>query len=160
SLEFARICRRLPLSGRLGLRGDRTYWGTPALMKPHAILLVEDNPADIKITQRALRESASVVELIVVRDGQEAVEYLLRQGPHATNPAWRCPDLILLDLNLPRLTGREVLERIRETPALRAIPVVVLTTSHRQEDVLELYRSGANTYIEKPQDFARFVEVL
>jgi CheY-like chemotaxis protein len=129
-------------------------------MKPHAILLVEDNPADIKITQRALRESASVVELIVVRDGQDAVEYLLRQGPHAASPGWRCPDLILLDLNLPRLTGREVLERIRETPALRAIPVVVLSTSHRQEDVLDLYRAGANTYIEKPQDFARFVEVL
>jgi two-component system response regulator len=129
-------------------------------MKPHAILLVEDNPADIKITQRALRESASVVELVVARDGQEAVEYLLRQGPHAENPSWRCPDLVLLDLNLPRLTGREVLERIRETPALRAIPVVVLTTSHRPEDVLELYRAGANTYIEKPQDFSRFVEVL
>jgi CheY-like chemotaxis protein len=129
-------------------------------MKPHAILLVEDNPADIKITQRALRESASAVELIVVRDGQDAVEYLLRQGEYAANSAWRCPDLVLLDLNLPRLTGREVLERIRETPALRAIPVVVLSTSHRQEDVLELYRAGANTYIEKPQEFARFVEVL
>ena len=93
------------------------------------------------------------MELTVVRDGQEAVEYLLRQGAHAANPAWHCPDLVLLDLNLPRLTGREVLERIRETPALRAIPVVVLTTSHRLEDVLELYRAGANTYIEKPQDF-------
>ena len=89
-------------------------------MKPaHAILLVEDNPADIKITQRALRESAVPVELLVVRDGQEAVEYLLRQGEHAHADSWRSPDLILLDLNLPRLTGREVLERIRATPALR-----------------------------------------
>jgi CheY-like chemotaxis protein len=130
-------------------------------MKPvHAILLVEDNPADVKITERALRESAVPVELFVVRDGQEAVDYLLRQGAHANDAHWRSPDLILLDLNLPRLTGRQVLERIRSTPALRAVPVVVLTTSRRQEDVQEMYAAGANTYIEKPQDFARFVQVL
>src|SRR5262245_19092112 len=130
-------------------------------MKPvHAILLVEDNPADIKITQRALRESASAVELIVVRDGQEAVEYLQREGTHAETSPWRRPDLILLDLNLPRLTGREVLDRIRAAPDLRSVPVVVLTTSNRQEDVNDLYAAGANTYIEKPQDFSRFVEVL
>jgi CheY-like chemotaxis protein len=130
-------------------------------MKPgHAILLVEDNPADIKITERALRESGLPVELRVVRDGQEALDYLLRQGRHADASNWRSPDLILLDLNLPRLTGREVLERIRSTPALRAVPVVVLTTSKRQEDVLEMYTAGANTYIEKPQNFGRFVEVL
>jgi CheY-like chemotaxis protein len=128
--------------------------------KPHAILLVEDNPADIKITQRALKESASEVQLIVVRDGQEAVDYLLREGAHAANAAWRRPDLILLDLNLPRLTGREVLDRVRATPGLRSVPVVVLTTSSRQEEIQEAYAAGANTYIEKPQDFARFVEVL
>jgi CheY-like chemotaxis protein len=127
---------------------------------PHAILLVEDNPADIKITQRALRESGVPVQLLVVRDGQEAIEYLLRQGAHATDAAWRSPDLILLDLNLPRLTGREVLDRVRATPHLRAVPVVVLTTSRRQEDVHQLYAAGANTYIEKPHDFARFIEVL
>jgi CheY-like chemotaxis protein len=130
-------------------------------MKPvPAILLVEDNPADVKITQRALRESALPVDLLVVRDGQEAVDYLLRRGPHAQDAGWRCPHLILLDLNLPRLTGRQVLERVRGTPALRAVPVVVLTTSRRQEDVEELYAAGANTYIEKPQEFARFVQVL
>jgi CheY-like chemotaxis protein len=126
----------------------------------HAILLVEDNPADVKITQRALRESAVPVDLIVVRDGQEAVEYLLRQGPHGDNQDWRIPDLILLDLNLPRLTGIQVLERIRATPALRATPVVVLTTSRRHEDIQQVYAAGANTYIEKPQDFNRFVQVL
>jgi chemotaxis family two-component system response regulator Rcp1 len=126
----------------------------------HAILLVEDNPADVKITQRAIRESALPVELLVVRDGQEAVDYLLRQGSHAHDEGWRSPDLILLDLNLPRLNGRQVLERIRATPALRSVPVVVLTTSNRREDVREMYEAGANTYIEKPQDFARFVEVL
>ena len=130
-------------------------------MKPvHAILLVEDNPADIKITQRALRQSALPVELLVVRDGQEAVDYLLRQGEHAGSASWRSPDLILLDLNLPRLNGREVLERIRATPELKAVPVVVLTTSRRQEDVAAMYAAGANTYIEKPQDFDRFVQVL
>jgi CheY-like chemotaxis protein len=127
---------------------------------PHAILLVEDNPADVKITQRALKESGVPVDLLVVRDGQEAVDYLLRLGPHAHDSAWRRPDLILLDLNLPRLTGREVLDRIRATPHLRAVPVVVLTTSRLQEDVLQLYTAGANTYIEKPHDFARLVEVL
>jgi two-component system response regulator len=126
----------------------------------HAILLVEDNPADVKITQRALRESAVPVDLFVVRDGQEAVDYLLREGSHAEDPGWRSPDLILLDLNLPRLTGRQVLDRIRATPALRTVPVIVLTTSHRPEDIQEMYAAGANTYIAKPQDFTRFVEVL
>jgi CheY-like chemotaxis protein len=114
----------------------------------------------VKITQRALRESGIPVELLVVRDGQEAVDYLLRQGAHAADPAWRSPDLILLDLNLPRLTGLDVLRRIRATPHLRPVPVLVLTTSCRPEDVRDTYAAGANTYIEKPQDFARFVEVL
>jgi chemotaxis family two-component system response regulator Rcp1 len=127
---------------------------------PHAILLVEDNPADVKITQRALRESAFSVELLVVRDGQEAVEYLLRQGSHAGDPVWRSPDLILLDLNLPKLNGLEVLQRIRSTPELRTVPVIVLTTSKRLEDIQQTYSAGANTYIEKPQEFARFVQVL
>jgi CheY-like chemotaxis protein len=124
------------------------------------ILLVEDNPADIKITQRALRESELSVELVVVRDGQQAVDYLLRQGAFAGDESWRVPELILLDLNLPRLTGREVLERIRSTPMLHSVPVVVLTTSRRREDIQEVYAAGANTYIEKPQDFRRFVDVL
>jgi two-component system response regulator len=130
-------------------------------MKPaHAILLVEDNPADVEITRRALRESQAPVELIVVRDGQEAVDYLLRRGDHAGSAGWRQPDLILLDLNLPRLSGREVLERLRANEALRSVPVVVLTTSNRPEDVRSSYAAGANTYIEKPQDFGQFVEVL
>jgi two-component system response regulator len=130
-------------------------------MKPtHAILLVEDNPADIKITQRALRESDVAVELIVLRDGQEALDYLLRRGTYASDPAWRRPDLVLLDLNLPRLSGQELLTRIRAEAQLNTVPVIVLTTSHRQEDVEAVYAAGANTYIEKPQDFDRFVEVL
>ena len=130
-------------------------------MKPtHAILLVEDNPADIKITQRALRESELAVDLIVLRDGQEALDYLLRRETYADDPAWRRPDLVLLDLNLPRLSGQELLRRVRAEAQLSTVPVLVLTTSHRQEDVEAVYAAGANTYIEKPQEFARFVEVL
>jgi CheY-like chemotaxis protein len=130
-------------------------------MKPmHAILLVEDNPADIKITERALRESDLAVDLIVLRDGQEALDYLLRRGTYADDPDWRSPDLILLDLNLPRVSGQEVLARIRAQHELNTVPVIVLTTSHRDEDVQAVYAAGANTYIEKPQDFARFVQVL
>ncbi len=126
----------------------------------HAILLVEDNPADVQITQRALRESSFPSQLLVVRDGEEAVDYLQRRGIFSQDPNWRRPDLVLLDLNLPRLTGRQVLEHIRTTPALRTVPVIILTTSHRQEDVQEMYAAGANTYIEKPRDFCRFVDVL
>lgn len=130
------------------------------MKETHTILLVEDNPADIQITRRALRDSNLPVELIVVRDGQEAIDYLLRQGGHDADANWRKPDLILLDLNLPRLTGREVLLRVRADRGLRLVPVVVLSTSNRQEDVEDLYANGANTYIQKPQDFGRFVEVL
>jgi chemotaxis family two-component system response regulator Rcp1 len=125
---------------------------------PHTILLVEDNLADILITNRAIKESGWSVELVVVRDGQEAVEWLLGAENDGCEP--RRPDLILLDLNLPRMGGHEVLVRIRQTPDLKSVPVVVLTTSTRQEDIEQMYRAGANTYIQKPTDFARFVEVL
>lgn len=124
------------------------------------ILLVEDNPADVKITERALREGAMTAELVVARDGEEALDYLLRHGRHATDSAWRGPDLVLLDLNLPRLNGQQVLERIRAVPALRALPVVMLTTSNRPEEVQQAYAAGANSYLAKPQDYGRFVEVL
>jgi CheY-like chemotaxis protein len=132
----------------------------------HSILLVEDNLADVKIMQRALAQAATRAELVVVRDGQEAIEYLFRQGAYApsdgaVSPApWRCPDLVVLDLNLPRLSGTEVLEQIRQSPKLCLLPVVVLSTSRRPEDVQTAYAAGANSYIEKPQDFDRFVEVL
>jgi chemotaxis family two-component system response regulator Rcp1 len=123
---------------------------------PYTILLVEDNPADIKIMERALRDHSVPVDLTVVRDGQAALDYLL-QAPAEQG---RCPNLILLDLNMPGLTGRQVLERIRATPALRSVPVLVLSTSRREEEVADLYAAGANTYIQKPQDFERFVDVL
>lgn len=127
---------------------------------PPAILLVEDNPADVKITQRALKETGLPVDLIVARDGREALEYLLRQGPHARSAAWRFPDLVLLDLNLPGMSGRELLDRVRATPGLRLLPVLVLTTSRRPDDVAQMYAAGANTYLEKPPEFERFVGVL
>ncbi len=114
------------------------------------ILLVEDNPADAEIARRALRDGGSRADLVVVRDGREALDYLVR----------RRPDLVLLDLNLPGLPGLEVLRRLRADPALHGVPVVVLTTSRRPEDVRQTYAAGANTYIEKPQDFNRFVQVL
>jgi two-component system response regulator len=138
----------------------------------HSLLLVEDNPADVKIMQRALTQTASRIELVVVADGQEAVDYLLRQGKYARREAvagkggkkegtaWRRPDLIVLDLNLPRLTGIEVLRQIRAVDHLCLTPVVVLSTSRQPEDVCAAYAAGANTYIEKPYDFDRFVEIM
>jgi chemotaxis family two-component system response regulator Rcp1 len=126
------------------------------------VLLVEDNPADVKIMQRALAATGGPIDLTVVRDGQEALDFLLRRGPYAPDHAacWRRPDLIILDLNLPRLTGVEVLRQVRALPELALMPVVILSTSHRPEDVRDAYAAGANTYIEKPGDFDRFVEVL
>lgn len=123
----------------------------------HTILLVEDNPADVLITRRALRECAWEVDLVVVADGEEALSYLRRTSGHST---LHRPDLILLDLNLPRVTGREVLTRIRGLAGMQAVPVVVLTTSQHPDDVRSAYAAGANTYIQKPQDFNRFLEVF
>ncbi len=126
------------------------------------LLLVEDSPADVKILQRALSQTAHPVELIVLRDGQEAADYLLRQGTFAARAGsmWRRPDLIVLDLNLPRLNGLEVLGLIRSSAQLCLTPVVVLSTSRQPEDVRQAYAGGANTYIEKPVDFNHFVSVL
>src|SRR5262245_55764319 len=129
-----------------------------------SILLVEDNPADVKIMQRALAQTAIRVELVVVHDGQEAIDYLMRQGAHSRREEtdvnggtevtpWRHPDLVVLDLNLPRLTGIDVLRQVRTVEQLCLTPVVVLSTSRRPEDVSEAYAAGANTYIEKPCEF-------
>lgn len=123
------------------------------------ILLVEDSRADVKIIERALREGNIEHRLTVIPDGQQAVDYLLRlQSPGCPEEAE--PDLILLDLNLPGLDGYQVLTRIKNDPALRAIPVVVLTTSHREEDVLQTYQAGANTYITKPSEYPRYRDLV
>jgi two-component system, chemotaxis family, response regulator Rcp1 len=121
------------------------------------ILLVEDNPGDIRLTQEALKDSKIRNNLSVVRDGEEALAFLRREGNFARVPR---PDLVLLDLNLPRVDGREVLEVIKTDDSLKRIPVVVLTTSDDEKDILASYNLHANCYITKPVDLNRFVEIV
>lgn len=125
--------------------------------KPLDILLVEDNPADVRLTQEAFRDGKIRNNLMAVKDGVEALEFLRRRGRYAD--AVR-PDLILLDLNLPRKDGREVLAEIKSDPALRRIPVVVLTTSRAEMDIVKSYNLHANCYIVKPVDLDQFVGVV
>ena len=125
--------------------------------KPIEILLVEDNPGDVRLTQEALREGKVCNNLHVVRDGVEAMASLRREGRFAA--AVR-PDIILLDLNLPRKDGREVLEEIKNDPSLKRIPVVVLTTSKAEEDILRTYNLHVNCYVVKPVDFEQFARVV
>lgn len=121
------------------------------------ILLVEDSPADVLMTREALEQNQLATELHVVEDGVEALEFLRRQGPFASAPR---PDLILLDLNLPRMDGREVLAEIKADESLRVIPLVILTTSKADEDVLRAYDSHANCYVAKPLDFDQFAHAV
>jgi CheY-like chemotaxis protein len=124
---------------------------------PIEVLLVEDDPGDVLMTQEAFEEHKVRNKLSVVSDGEEALAYLRRQGEHADAPR---PDLILLDLNLPRVDGREVLQVIKEDADLRRIPVVVLTTSQADEDIMRSYSLHANAYVTKPVDFERFIAVV
>jgi CheY-like chemotaxis protein len=124
---------------------------------PIEILLIEDNPGDVRLTQEALREGKVINNLNVVSDGVAALEFLRRKGPYTK--ATR-PDVILLDLNLPRKDGREVLAEIKEDPDLKRIPVVVITSSSAEEDVLRSYNLHANCYISKPVDLEQFVTVV
>ncbi|QYG93640.1 response regulator [Iamia sp. SCSIO 61187] len=125
--------------------------------RPIDILLVEDDPGDVLITSEALEHSKVTNTLATVEDGEQALAYLRKEGKYAD--ATR-PDLILLDLNLPRRDGREVLAEIKADPELRRIPVVVLTTSSAEEDILRSYDLHANAYVSKPVDFERFVDVV
>ena len=120
---------------------------------PIEILLVEDNPADVRLTQEALREGKVKNHLSVARDGEEALAFLRREGEPR-------PDLILLDLNLPRRDGREVLKEIKSDPKLQMIPVVVLTTSAADADIIKSYQLHANCYITKPVDLEQFITVV
>jgi two-component system response regulator len=131
--------------------------GKPVLQRPVEILLVEDNPADVALTEEALQDSKMLNHLTVVKDGVEAMEYLHREGKYQSAPR---PDLILLDLNLPRKTGREVLEEIRADPNLTFIPVVIMTVSKDEKDIYETYRLHANCYITKPVRFEEFMEIV
>ena len=121
------------------------------------ILLVEDNEGDVRLTREALKEGRIRNRLSVVPDGEQALAFLRREGVHVDAPR---PDLILLDLNLPRLDGREVLAAIKNDPALKSIPVVVLTSSRTEQDLLRAYDLHANCFITKPVEFEQFIEVV
>jgi two-component system, chemotaxis family, response regulator Rcp1 len=125
--------------------------------QPLEVLLVEDSPGDVRLTQEALKDAKVHINLRVVRDGMDAMAFLKREGEYATTPR---PDLILLDLNLPRKDGREVLKEIKENPEWKSIPVVVLTTSASEADILRSYLLHANCYITKPVNLDGFLTVV
>ncbi|MFI5150409.1 MAG: response regulator [Bacteroidia bacterium] len=125
--------------------------------KPIRILLIEDNPGDIRLTREVLKEGKILNELKVVTDGEQAVQYLKKTAPFQDATV---PDLILLDLNLPKKDGREVLIEIKNDPVLLLIPVIVLTTSAAERDILNMYSHHANCYITKPVDFNQFIKVV
>lgn len=122
------------------------------------ILLVEDNPDDEELTMRALRKIAN--EVVVARDGSEALEFIFGTGRHAGREVERLPAVILLDLKLPKLSGLDVLQRLRADPRTRLVPVVVLTSSSEDEDMLRSYRFGANSYVRKPVEFGAFANAV
>lgn len=125
--------------------------------RPIEILLVEDNPGDVRLTQEALKEGKVMNVLNTVGNGEEALAYLRRQGAYAQTTR---PDLILLDLNLPRKSGQEVLAEIKDDPELRRIPVVILTVSEAEQDIIKSYNLHANCYITKPVNLEQFMEVI
>jgi len=124
------------------------------------ILLVEDNPKDEELTLRALRKNKISNEVTVARDGVEALDYLFARGAHAGRDPLVLPQLVLLDLKLPKLDGFEVLRQVRAQETTRLLPVVILTTSNEERDRLAGYRNGANSYVRKPIDFNEFIEAV
>jgi two-component system response regulator len=129
-------------------------------MKNKTILLVEDNPDDIKLTLRALKKSNIVNEVVVANDGVKALDYLFGAGEYAGRETSNTPQVILLDLNMPRVGGIEVLQRMRADERTKLLPVVVLTTSNEDCDRIESYRLGANSYVRKPVDFEQFAKAV
>ena len=129
-------------------------------MKEKTILLVEDNPDDEALTIRALKKNNISNTLVVVRDGAEALEYLFCTGRYKNRPTNEPPELVLLDLNLPKVNGHEVLTKIRANPATRLLPVVILTTSNEEKDKMNSYENGANSFIRKPVDFEQFTAAV
>ncbi|HWA37748.1 MAG TPA: response regulator [Burkholderiales bacterium] len=129
-------------------------------MTEKTILLVEDNEDDEELTTRALRQARVANDIVVARDGREALDYLFSEGQHAGRDPGRTPALILLDLKLPKLSGLEVLQRIRADERTRLIPTVVLTSSSEDEDMLRSYETGANSYVRKPVEFSAFASAV
>ena len=127
--------------------------------KPVEILLVEDSPHDVELTLHALQQHRADTTVHVARDGEEALDYLFCRGPHASRP-FVTPRLVLLDLKLPKIDGIEVLENIRRDPRTNAVPVVVLTSSKEQRDIVASYRLHVNSYIQKPVNFDQFQETV
>jgi chemotaxis family two-component system response regulator Rcp1 len=124
---------------------------------PFEVLLVEDSPGDVRLTQEAFHDAKTMIRLHVASDGVEAMSFMRREGVNVAAPR---PDLILLDLNLPKMDGREVLALIKEDKSLKLIPVVVLTTSGAEEDIMKTYRLHANCYLTKPVDLNEFLNVV
>ena len=128
--------------------------------KSRSLLLVEDDPQDELLTIRALRAVTVISRIDVARDGAEALDYLWCQGPHGKRDSEDLPAVVLLDLKLPKLSGLQVLERLRADERTSLLPVVVLTSSDEERDLIESYRKGANGYVQKPVDFAEFSEAV
>ena len=129
-------------------------------MNDKIILLVEDNPDDVELTLRSLRKNNIVNEVVVVGDGAEALDYLFGTGAHAGRDLSAMPAVILLDLKLPRIDGLEVLQRLRADERTKLLPVVILTSSKEEKDIINGYKLGANSYIRKPVDFTQFSEAV
>jgi CheY-like chemotaxis protein len=129
-------------------------------MEESVILLVEDNPDDEALTLRALKKTNIRNEVVVARDGVEAVDYLFGTGVHAGRDLSALPQVVLLDLKLPKMDGFEVLERIRSSEATKLLPVVILTTSNEDQDRIRGYRLGANSFVRKPVEFDKFIEAV
>jgi two-component system response regulator len=129
-------------------------------MNAKIILLVEDNQDDEELALMALKKGQVANEVVVARDGVEALDYVFGTGPHAGRDVGALPQLMLLDLKLPKVDGLEVLRRVRADPRTRRLPVVILTSSREEEDLIQGYDLGANSYVRKPVDFAQFVEAV